>query len=122
MESRKLVSKEEWLWRRSYCNPLKRFENPDGTAHSRVFKVRESDKGELSVNVKSLTTIAKTLPDPTNFIIFEISNQSIIEIGLMTYHDRLVDGSNDAHAVILMDFNDDISPSLLAKKSKRLYL
>ena len=50
------VSVEEWLYRRGYNSPVHKFMNPDGTATSRVFKLRQNDEGKLSVDIKSLTT------------------------------------------------------------------
>ena len=123
MPERKPVGDNELLYRRGYSNPIQRYMNPDGSATSRVFKLRENDKEELSVNVKSLTTAAASVCNPHKFFLFEISNKSIIEIeDLRTLHDRLLDGSNDAHAVIIgMTLSDDIKPGLLARKSKRVY-
>jgi hypothetical protein len=51
MQERKHVAEDEWLFRRSWL-PEKKFLNPDGSATSRVFKLKEKDKGELSVDVK----------------------------------------------------------------------
>jgi len=113
MEERKIVSENEWLYRRYYL-PEKRFMNPDGTATSRVFKLREKDKGELSVDVKSMTTAEKSVEDKSKFFLFELPNKAVIEVRnpqLLTYHDAIEDGTNDAHAVIVgMSINDDINP------------
>ena len=121
MPHRKPVSTQEWIYRRGYCTPEKRYLNPDGTATSRVFKLRAVDNGELSVDVKSMTTASKAGGDQLRYFLFEITNQSILDIpGLNTLHDPLPDGSNDAHAVIIgMSEDDDIKPGLLARKSKR---
>lgn len=98
--------------------------NPDGTATSRVFKLRETDNGELSVDVKSMTTPAKSIGNQLRHFLFEISNQSVLNIeNLNTLHDPLPDGTNNAHAVITgMSLADEIIPGLLARKSKRVYL
>jgi hypothetical protein len=66
------VDSTEWLYRRSYSSPEKNYLNPDGSATSRVFKLREKDHGELSVDVKSLTTPANSIGDASKFILFEI--------------------------------------------------
>ena len=96
MAERKAVDIKEWLFRRGYSTPEKKYVNPDGTATSRVFKLREKDNGELS-------------------------NSDVIKIGLNTYHAEVSDGSNDAHAVIIgMSMEDDIMPGLLAKSSRRI--
>lgn len=58
-ETRRLVATDEWLFRRSFL-PEKKYMAPDGSATSRVFKLREKDNGELSVDVKSLTTMIKS--------------------------------------------------------------
>ncbi len=123
MEVRKLVSEDEWLYRRCYL-PEKKFMNPDGTATSRVFKLREKDNGELSVDVKSMTTPEKSVGDKSKFFLFEIQNKVVLqigELGLSTYHDPISDGSNNAHAVIIgISLEDDITPGLLAKASKKV--
>ena len=123
MANRKLVSKDEWLYRRGFCKPEKNYMNPDGTATSRVFKLREKDNGELSVDVKSMTTAEISIGDVTKHFLFEISNKAVEKIELKTYHAGLDDGTNDAHAVIVgMSLEDEISPGLLARQSKRVYV
>ncbi|WP_018342834.1 hypothetical protein [Cytophaga aurantiaca] len=122
MSERELVNETEWLLRRSYSTPEKNYMNPiDGSATSRVFKLREKDKGELSVDVNSLTDFATAIGDKSKFMLFRIPNSSIIKIGLKTFHDPLKDGSNDAHAIIFgMTLQDEIMPGLLAKNSIRV--
>lgn len=123
MSNRELVTIEEMLYRRAYCSPLKNYMNPDGSATSRVFRLREKDQGELSVDICSLTNQEKAVGDSSKFILFDISNKSVNEIDLVTYKDPVPDSLNDAHAVIVgLDINDDIKPSLLAKKSRRIYI
>lgn len=121
MVEKVLVKAEEWLLRRSYCSPLKNFLNPDGTATSRVFKLRPKDQGRLSVNVKSLTNFYTSVGDQERFILFEIANVEIIQQGLQTEYDPLEDGSNDAHAVIVgIDEDDEMIPRRLAAKARRV--
>jgi len=127
MEERKHVHEEEWLYRRSYSNPVKNYCNPDGTATSRVFKLRASkNETELSVDVKSMTTDEKAVGDKSKFFLFELPNIEVINITdpqLITYHDEIPDGSNNAHAVIVgMTINDDITPGLLARASKKVII
>ena len=123
MEERKKVNSDEWLYRRSYCSPEKKYCNPDGTATSRAFKLRESDNNELSVDVKSLSGPEISIKDSTKYFLFEIANKSVEDIGLETFHDPDETGGNTAHAVILgMTMEDEVSPVLLAKKSKRVIL
>ncbi len=118
MKERQLVALSEWLFRRGYS----KFHNPDGTATSRVFKLREVDKGELSVDVVSLTNPEIAIGDPAKFNLFKISNYHVNELELATYHDPCPNGSNDAHSVIIgMVMEDDVTPGLLAKKSQRVY-
>lgn len=124
MEERKQVAEGEWLYRRYYL-PEKKYMNPDGTATSRVFKLRASiNENELSVDVKSMTSTEKAVKDKTKYFLFEIPNKAVIKITepkLTTYHDPLPDGSNDAHAAILgMTLEDDITPGLLARASKKV--
>jgi len=123
MIERLLVSEAEWLYRRGYSTPEKKYMNPDGTATSRVFALRDSDHGELSASVKSLTTPDIAIVDRLKYFLFEIHNKRVEEIGLKTFFDPLPDGTNDAHAVITgMEVGDDILPGLLARKSKRVFL
>lgn len=118
---RKEVSPLEWIYRRGFTTPEKKYLNPDGSATSRVFKLREKDQGELSVDVKSMTTPQVAIGDSSRFFLFEINNTSVLEIDLKTLHDPLPDGENDAHAVIVgMTLEDEIAPGLLARKSKRV--
>ena len=115
------VSSEEWLFRRSYGNPLRKYYNPDGSATSRAFKLKAKDEGELSVNVKSLTTPELSILDPLKFILFELKNSFIEENNLLTFYDPLL--TNTSHAVIVgMSIEDEILPALLAKNSKRVFL
>lgn len=121
MAERKAVDIKEWLFRRGYSTPERKYVNPDGTATSRVFKLREKDNGELSVDIKSLTTANVSVGDSSKYFLFELSNSDVIKIGLNTYHAEVSDGSNDAHAVIIgMSMEDDIMPGLLAKSSRRI--
>lgn len=124
MPDRDKVSSQEWLYRRGYnSTPLKKYMNPDGSATSRVFKLKEKDNGELSVDIKSLTTPEKAVGDTNRFFLFELHNQEVEKLQLHTWHDPLPDGFNDAHAVIIgMTMDDDIQPGLLARKSKRVFL
>ncbi|MBE0640044.1 MAG: hypothetical protein IH598_16125 [Bacteroidales bacterium] len=123
MEKLLLVNAEEWLFRRGYSTPEKKYMNPDGTATSRVFKLRPKDNGRLSVDVKSLTSTHQAIQDPKKYFLFEIHNAKVISLGLATFHDPLPDGSNEAHAFISgMQQDDEITPGLLAKNSRRVYL
>lgn len=113
------VDRQEWLYRRSYSNPEHKYMNPDGSANSRVFKLREKDKSELSVDVKSMTIPEAAVLDASKFMLFEIANEEVINIGLVTEHDPLID--NPAYAVVLgMAEEDDILPGLLARKARRV--
>lgn len=124
MEERNRVAEEEWLYRTSWL-PEKKYLNPDGTATSRVFKLRASkNESELSVDVKSKTTAEKSVKDKSKFFLFELHNKAVLQITkaqLISYHDPLEDGTNDAHAVIVgMTMEDEITPKLLAKASRKV--
>lgn len=121
-----LVSTEDALYRRAFGPPDRRFLNPDGSATSRVFKLRSKDNGQLSVDVKSLTTPEKAVIDPTKFVLFEIDVKQVADLGLSSIHDPLTiqeDGiDNPAHAAIIgLEEEDDILPGLLARKSSRVF-
>lgn len=123
MSDRKIVDIREYLYRRGYCTPERNYMNPDGTATSRVFKLREKDQGELSVDVKRLTSAEIAIGDTSKFMLFEVPNRVVEAIDLQTFHDPLPEGRNNAHAVICgMTVEDDLKPGLLARKSKRVYL
>ncbi len=124
-EERLPVDPLEWLYRRTHSTPEKNYLNPDGTATSRAFKLREKDLGELSVDVKGLTKPEIAVNDASKFILFEIANQVVLDMSLATYHDpctlEIHGFENLSHAVILgMSTNDDITPGLLARKAKRV--
>lgn len=115
------ISIEEFLFRRGFSTPEKKYCNPDGSATSRVFKLREKDAGMLSVDLKSKTTAERAITDPTRFMLFELKNESVEEVDLETVYDPLDDGSNNAHALIVgMQMEDDIAPGYLARNSKRV--
>jgi hypothetical protein len=118
------VAETAWLFRRSFSDPARKYCNPDGTATSRAFKLRPKDEGKLSVDVKSMTCAAKAIKDASKHFLFELSNSDVLAITnpqLMTYHDPLPDGSNNAHAVIVgMAMEDEITPGLLARASRRV--
>ncbi|HEY5370638.1 MAG TPA: hypothetical protein VIJ75_16760 [Hanamia sp.] len=70
-----------------------------------------------------MTTPEKAVGDSNKFFLFELANEDVEKLELQSYHDRLPDGSNGAHAVIIgMTIDDEIKPGLLARKSKRVYL
>lgn len=122
---RTLVDRREWLFRRGYATPEKNYLNPDGSATSRVYKLREKDNGELSVDIKSMTTPAQAVGDVSRFMLFEIANNDVLEAGLATYHDPLTADAhgvdNPAHAVIVgLSLDDDVLPGVLARKSRRV--
>ena len=122
MSERKLVEASEWLYRRGYNTPQKKFLNPDGTPTSRVFKLRNSDYGELSVDVKSLTNPQVAIKDSSTYFLFELENKIVVEQELLTYHHPLEDGTNNAHAVITgMSNDDEVTPAILARKSRRVF-
>jgi hypothetical protein len=119
------VNDEEFLYRRAYSSPPIRYLYEDGSATSRVFKPREKDEGKLSVDVKSLTTFETSIVDKTKFMLFEIANMEVLSLNLNTIHDPTPNEAspieNPAHALIIgMDADDDITPSLLAKKAKNV--
>lgn len=95
--------------------------NPDGTATSRVFKLREKDNGKLSVDVKSLTTPEISINDPKKYMLFEVSVSHVDSVELSSFYDPK--DNNPAHAYIFgMDIEDEIKPALLAKKSRRVFV
>jgi len=99
--------------------------NPDGTATSRVFKLRPKDEGKLSVDVKSLTTPESAIGSPDKYFLFELSAKNVASLGLETWYDPLTLAEqgieNQAHAYISgMDEEDDIIPVQLASFSRRV--
>ncbi len=115
---RDLVNNHENLLRRGYSTPEKKYMNPDGTATSRVFKLREKDNGKLSVGIENLTTLEEFVGDTERFMVFRISNLDVINLGLQTFYDP----PQFEHAVITgMNMEDEIIPALLAKKSIKVF-
>ncbi|MEM9936320.1 MAG: hypothetical protein AAF824_22030 [Bacteroidota bacterium] len=121
---RKAVDPLEWFYRRGYASPERKYMNPDGTATSRVFKLRDKDNGQPSVDIKSMTTPENAIGDQDKFMLFEISNKYILSLELGSFHDPLnlqehgID--NPAHAVIVgFSVEDEITPGLLARGSNR---
>jgi hypothetical protein len=126
------VASANYLYRRAYNSPLKNFMNPDGSATSRVFKLRPKDEGKLSVDVKELTNADNAVGDPAKFLLFELSVAALETVAveanapLAAIHDPLTlenhGTDNPAHALIIgMSENDDIVPGLLAMASKKVY-
>jgi len=107
------------LYRRAYSRPGdKRFTNPDGTATSRAFALRTGE-AELSVDVASLTTPEISIKDPQKYNLFEIAVKSVENLELQVFHDPFE--GNEAHAGIAgMTEEDDITPGLLARSSRRV--
>lgn len=118
-----IVGDEEWLYRRAY--PTKQYTNPDGTATSRAFKLREKDNNALSVDVKSMTTPEASVVDKAKYCLFEISHVEVKTCGVQATHDPNEELQNLAHSIITgPNFNilDDVTPGQLARKSFRVYL
>ena len=112
------VNSSEFLYRRAYGN----YCYPNGNPTSRAFKLRPKDEGELSVDVRSLTTPEKSVSDPAKFFLSEISNIDVIALNLKTIHDPLDDETNDAHSLILgLVEGDETIPLALAQMSKRVF-
>ena len=119
MSERTPVAQEEWLFRRCYL-PQKKYFDPNGNPTSRIFKLRPKDNGELSVDVKSMSTSEKSIKDSAKFFLFELPYAGVLDIeGLNTLHDPLPNQANDAHAVIIgCSEEDEIKPNQLAKIAK----
>ena len=116
------INSDELLYRRGYNSPEKKFLNPDGTATSRVFKLREKDNGKLSVDLAKLTTPEKAVVDSSLFNLFEIKNTTVEEIELTTVYDAVYTSINNSHCLIIgMDIKDETKPTYLAKKSRKIY-
>ena len=120
-----LVSDDEWLYRTFWSKPpITKYLYPDGSATSRVFKLREKDKGMLSVDAKSLTTYHASIGNDQTFVLFEVLNSEVTALGLETVHDPLPNEeepnrTNPAHCLIHgMTEDDDILPSAIAKKAR----
>ena len=114
------VPASEFLWRRTYFEPPHKYFNPNGSPTSRAFKLRERDNGELSVDVKSLSTPEKSVGDASKFMLLEIPAQVVFDIDLTACFDPLPE--NPAHAFIGgMELEDDLKPKLLAEKAHKVF-
>lgn len=116
------IDSNEFLYRRGYNSPEKRFLNPDGTATSRVFKLREKDNQCLSVDLAKLTTPQTAVLNKNEFNLFQICNSSIEEIDLKTIYDANFKSVINSHCLIIgMELDDDVKPAYLARKSLKIY-
>lgn len=116
------INSDELLYRRGFNSPEKKYLNPDGTATSRVFKLRPKDNEKLSVDLAKLTTPEKAVVDSSQYNLFEIKNTSDEEIGLYTVYDAIFTSEQNSHCLIIGMTNDDeTNPSYLAKNSKKIY-
>lgn len=116
------ISKESVLYRRGYNSPEKKYLNPDGSATSRVFKLRIKDNGGLSVDLASFTTKEKAIINSSNFNLFELKNKIVESADLITVYDANFTNDNNSHCLIIgMDIEDDTKPAYLAKHSKKIY-
>lgn len=116
----KNVPVDKHLYRRGFGPPDKRYTNPDGSATSRAFKLREKDNGNLSVDVKEMISKEDAIRDVNRFVLFELSVASVEKLELSVLHDPVEE--NPAHACIWgLDIDDDIKPGLLARASKRVF-
>src|SRR5271170_6557553 len=99
--------KSEDVYRRGRVN----HQNPDGSPTSRVFKPRPVDREKLSVDIKSLTTLQKSLKDGAMFFLCEGNIGEIQAVkniqseNLQVMPDILED--NEAHALIVRISDDD---------------
>ena len=115
-----LVDASEFLWRRTYFDPIHKYFNPNGSPTSRAFKLREKDEGQLSVDVKSLSTLEKSMGDASKFILLELPAQAVYDIDLYAAYDPLP--NNPAHAYIGgMELEDDLKPKLLAENAYKIF-
>jgi hypothetical protein len=113
------VSFDKNLYRRGFGPPDKRYLNPDGSATSRVFKLREKDNSKLSVDIKEMISKEDSVGDLDKFVLFEISVVSVESIELSAYHEPIP--NNTAHAYIWgLNIDDDIKPGQLARLSRRV--
>jgi len=116
------ISSDELLYRRGFNSPEKKYLNPDGTATSRVFKLRPKDNEKLSVDLAKLTKREKAVVDPSQFNLFEIKNSTVEEIDLQTVYDAQYTSENNSHCLIIgMNNDDETKPAHLAKNSKKIY-
>jgi hypothetical protein len=117
-----IIDSIELLYRRGYNSPVKKFLNPDGSATSRVFKLREKDNGKLSVDLAKLTTPKKAVLDSSQFNLFVFQNDEANLTGLSTVYDDKFTSDPNSHCLIIgMDLDDEIKPTYLAKKSRKIY-
>ncbi|GAB1397084.1 hypothetical protein MASR1M65_18630 [Saprospiraceae bacterium] len=116
------IGTDEDLYRRGYNSPQKKYLNPDGSATSRVFKLRPKDEGKLSVDLVKLTTKEAAVLDASKYNLFLINNSVVESIDLFTVYDPLDEPDIVSHCLIFgLDQEDDIKPAFLAKKAVKVY-
>ena len=124
--SRIVIENEDFLYRRIYKDPWKKYVNPDNTPTSRNFVLRKAkNETSLSVDIAKLTTPEQAVGDTNKFAIAAIQTLSVRELGLDAIHEpctiEIHGFENYAHASITgIDEDDEIIPALLARKAKVL--
>ena len=114
------IATDEDLYRRGYNSPQKKYLNPDGSATSRVFKLRPKDEGKLSVDLAKLTTKETAVLDSSKYNLFLINNSVVESIELFTVYDPLDEPAVVSHGLILgLDPDYYTISSFLAKKAEK---
>ena len=116
------IPAEEILLRRTWAKDKKYLDPKTGRPNSRAFTPRTKDKGELSVDIKSLTTYKLAILDPQIFSLFSFHTSFAYSLGLQCNYDpwtiELNGIDNLAHSLILgIPEDDEAIAGLLARNS-----
>lgn len=121
-----ITNEEEVFYRRIFRKDKRYIDKKTGKFLSRAFSPRPKDDGLLSVDLKRLTTIEKSLNfEPQRFVIGTIINAQVISLNIESIYDpttKEVEGSdNISHCLIGKIPEDDESiAGILARKSKKI--
>ena len=121
-----ITGPDELFYRRVFRKVKRYIDKRTGRFTSRAFSPRPKDEGKLSVDLKRLTTVEKSLnSQPERFVLGTIINDNLISLNLKSIYDptNLNDDGfeNIAHCVIQGIPEDDESiAGILARKSKKI--
>lgn len=129
MERGDLITEpQEVFYRRVFRKDKRYIDKKTGRFTSRAFTPRPKDEGKLSVDLKRLTTVEKSLSyQPDRFVLGTLFNKDVLYLQLKSIYDPTNiedDGfDNIAHCVIQGIPEDDESiAGILARKSKKVEL
>ena len=121
-----ITAPEEVFYRRVFRSDKRYIDKKTGKFTSRAFTPRPKDEGKLSVDLKRLTTVEKSLNyQQDRFVLGTLHNKDVLFHNLKSIYDPTNvkdDGfDNKAHCVIqgIPEYDESIA-GILARKSKKV--